>query len=157
MIPFCTIFWISSDFFTRPVEAPLIWEERFTWNVPQICINRGKIWRGDILVADMEEMENMDTSDIYPRRINAKEVLTPHRCQYFFSSSWEQQNRQEKTAYSKYPLQNRNNLYRVKIPGEKFKANWKGFNRQNQKDDAEARKDFGSIPWPFWLKNSRSK
>ena len=95
----------------------------------------------------------MDTSDIYPRRINAKEVLSPHRCQYvlffFFSSSWEQQNRQEKTAYSKYPLQNRNNLYRVKISGEKFKANWKGFNRQNQKDDDEARKDFGSIQGDF--------
>ena len=47
--------------------------------------------RGDILVADMEELENMDTSDIYPRRINAKEVLSSHRCQYVFVFFFQQQ------------------------------------------------------------------
>ena len=35
----------------------------------------GGIWKGDILTADMVEMEMMDASDIYPRRIKAKEVL----------------------------------------------------------------------------------
>ena len=37
--------------------------------------SRGKIWKADILVADIEELENMDASDIYPRRIHAKEVF----------------------------------------------------------------------------------
>ena len=32
------------------------------------------IWKEDILVADLEELEKMDTSEIHPRRINAKEV-----------------------------------------------------------------------------------
>ena len=39
----------------------------------------GGMWKGDILVADIEELEKMDASEIHPRRINAKEVLTPQR------------------------------------------------------------------------------
>ena len=35
------------------------------------------IWKGDILVADSEELEEMDASEIHARRLNAKEVLTP--------------------------------------------------------------------------------
>ena len=35
----------------------------------------GRIWKGDILIADIGELEDMDASEIYPRRINAKEVL----------------------------------------------------------------------------------
>ena len=39
----------------------------------------GRIWKGDILVADSEEFENMEASEIHPRRINGKEILTPQR------------------------------------------------------------------------------
>ena len=35
----------------------------------------GGIWKGDILIADVEDLEMMDASDIYFRRIKAKEVL----------------------------------------------------------------------------------
>ena len=35
----------------------------------------GGIWKGDILIGDVEDLEMMDASDIYPRRIKAKEVL----------------------------------------------------------------------------------
>ena len=35
----------------------------------------GRIWKGDILIADIGELEDMDASEIYPRRINAKKVL----------------------------------------------------------------------------------
>ena len=37
----------------------------------------GGIWKGDILVADIEELETMDASEIYSRRLNAKEVISP--------------------------------------------------------------------------------
>ena len=36
-----------------------------------------RIWKGDIMVADIEELENIDASETRPRRTNAKEVLTP--------------------------------------------------------------------------------
>ena len=37
------------------------------------------IWKGDILVADLEELENLDAPEIYTRRLNAKEVITPKK------------------------------------------------------------------------------
>ena len=35
----------------------------------------GGIWKGDALVGDIEELETMDASEIYSRRLNAKEVI----------------------------------------------------------------------------------
>ena len=46
----------------------------------------GRLGKGDILVADIEELEKMDESEIYPRRINAKEALTPHKGEQFIFS-----------------------------------------------------------------------
>ena len=43
------------------------------------ALTAGGIWKGDVLVADSEELENMDASEIDPRRINAKEVLVTQR------------------------------------------------------------------------------
>ena len=34
----------------------------------------GRIWKYDILIADLEKLENLDASEIYPRRLQAKEV-----------------------------------------------------------------------------------
>ena len=39
----------------------------------------GGIWKGDILIADVEELEKLDASEFYPRRLNAKEVLITHK------------------------------------------------------------------------------
>ena len=36
-----------------------------------------RIWKGDILVADVEELETMDASEIHSKRLNAKEVIFP--------------------------------------------------------------------------------
>ena len=35
----------------------------------------GGIWKGDILIADLEDLQKLDASDFYLRRINAKQVL----------------------------------------------------------------------------------
>ena len=37
----------------------------------------GGIWKGDILVADIEELETMDASEIHSRRLNAQDVIFP--------------------------------------------------------------------------------
>ena len=34
-----------------------------------------RLWKGDIMIADLEDLEMMDASEIYPQRIEAKEVL----------------------------------------------------------------------------------
>ena len=44
---------------------------------------RGGIWKGDILVGDIEELERMDASENHARRLNAKEVITPQNGEHF--------------------------------------------------------------------------
>ena len=41
------------------------------------------IWKGDIMVAEIEELEEMDASELHARRLNAKEVLTPKNGEIF--------------------------------------------------------------------------
>ena len=44
----------------------------------------GGIWKGDVLVADLEELETMDASEIYSKRLNAKEVIFLKKENLFF-------------------------------------------------------------------------
>ena len=37
----------------------------------------GGIWKGDVLIADLEELETMVATEIYSKRLNAKEVIFP--------------------------------------------------------------------------------
>ena len=50
-----------------------------------------KIWKGDVLVADFEELETMDASEIYSQRLNSKEGFFPKEIEEFnFQSQMEQ-------------------------------------------------------------------
>ena len=42
------------------------------------------IWKGDVLVADLEELETMDASEIYSKSLNAKEVIFPKEGEFTF-------------------------------------------------------------------------
>ena len=51
----------------------------------------GGIWKGDVLVADLEELETMDASEIYSERLSAKEVIFPkEKGDLFFQSKMDQ-------------------------------------------------------------------
>ena len=53
----------------------------------------GRTWKRHIVVADIEELEKMDASELHTRRLNAKEVLTPQRSGNFIPSCrWISQN-----------------------------------------------------------------
>ena len=53
----------------------------------------GGIWKGDVLVADLEELETMDASEIYSTRLNSKEVIFPKQGEFYFSNRrWTNQN-----------------------------------------------------------------
>ena len=43
----------------------------------------GGIWKGHVLVADLEELETMDASEIYSKRLNATEVIFPTKKREF--------------------------------------------------------------------------
>ena len=68
---------ISPYFCQRLVETPPVRKESFTWHILGYVLFAEGIWKGDILVADIEELEKMDASEIHAGRLNAKEVLTP--------------------------------------------------------------------------------
>ena len=52
----------------------------------------GEIWKGDILVADIEEFETKDAPEIYSKRLNAKEVIFPKENGNFFQSQMVESN-----------------------------------------------------------------
>ena len=45
---------------------------------------RGGIWKGDVLIADLEELETTDASEINPKRLNAKEATFPKQGEFIF-------------------------------------------------------------------------
>ena len=61
-----------------PVKNPSIWEGKsyLDCSSDTLC-TRVRIWKGVIMVADFEELETMDASEIYSKRLNAKEVIFP--------------------------------------------------------------------------------
>ena len=52
-----------------------IWQESITRNLLGYELIAGGIWKGDVLIADLEDLEKLDASDFSPRRVNAKEVF----------------------------------------------------------------------------------
>ena len=51
----------------------------------------GGTWKGDIMVADVEELETVDASEIYSKRLNAKEVIIPKMGKQISSRRWTNQ------------------------------------------------------------------
>ena len=50
---------------------------------------RGWTWKGDVLIADLEELENQGP-EIYSKRLNAKEVIFPNKENLFFQSQMDE-------------------------------------------------------------------
>ena len=102
------------------------------------------------MVADIEELETMDASDIHPRRINAKEVLTPQRGDFYIFP----------TADGTAKLSGRDHEFREITPrreqpvgsedlsGE-LQCELEGPQPPESKDDAEAQNDVWSIQGDF--------
>ena len=50
-------------------------------------------WKGDVLVADLEELETMDVSEIYSKRLNAKELIFhQEKGEFIFQSQMDESN-----------------------------------------------------------------
>ena len=67
-----------SPFWERPINNPSIWKRKsyvvFFFGYGMYA---GRIWKGDMLVADVEELETIDASEIFSKRLSAKEVIFP--------------------------------------------------------------------------------
>ena len=49
-----------------------------------LALYAGGLWKGDALVADLEELETMDASEIYSKRLNAKGLIFPKQREFIF-------------------------------------------------------------------------
>ena len=64
------------------------------------------MWKGEIMVADIEDLGNLVAPEIHGRRLKAKEVSTSHKGVNILYSQLQmaQQNCQEETTNSEKPL-----------------------------------------------------
>ena len=72
------VHWLSITLSLRTTSQESINLERKSYLIVSWMRSvRGGIWNCDIVVADIEELETMDASEIYSKRLNAKEVIFP--------------------------------------------------------------------------------
>ena len=75
---FRLVHWLSiTHFCERPVKNQSIWKKVLPGLFLGYAWYGGGMWKGDMMVADIEELETMDASEIYSERLNAKEVIFP--------------------------------------------------------------------------------
>ena len=86
---FRLVHWLSITLFLRRTCQESINLERKSYldcSSDMHC-TRGDFGKGDVLVADLEELETMDASEIYSKRLNAKEVIFPKKKENLFFQS----------------------------------------------------------------------
>ena len=80
---FHLVHWLSITFYCEgSVKNSSIWKEGLTFL--GYALYAGGIWKGDVLVADIEELETMDASEIYSKRLNTKDVIFPREGEFIF-------------------------------------------------------------------------
>ena len=74
-------------------------------------------WKGDVLVADLEELEAMDASEIYSKRLNAKELIFPKEKTiiYFPNRRWTNQNPLEEIKTWEHPRRYGSDQFKEKV------------------------------------------
>ena len=83
---FHLVHWLSiTPKLRRTSQESINLERKFYLNhsLDTLCTRVG-IWKGDVLIADLEELETMDASEVYSKRLNAKEVIFPKQGEFIF-------------------------------------------------------------------------
>ena len=83
---FRLVHWLSITLSLRKTSQESINLERKSYldcSLETLC-TRWELGRVDVLVADIEELETMDASEIYSKRLNAKEVIFPKEGEFTF-------------------------------------------------------------------------
>ena len=109
------------------------------------------IWKGDVMVPDIEELKEMDASELHARRLNAKEVLTPQRSGNFI---FPVADGTDKIFGEEQPLRTSTSTRERPERGEEQEICFKESSptptsRRLNSDDEEARVDFWTITGEF--------
>ena len=82
---FRLVHWLSVTLILRKTSQESINLERKSYLDCFLDTHAGGIWKGDVLVADLEELATMGASEIYSKRLNAKEVIFQKQIENSFS------------------------------------------------------------------------
>ena len=110
----------------------------------------GRLWKGDILKADLEDLEKLDASECNPRRINAKEVLIRKKDDEFRfpvadgTAKMSKRDHEFREPHPKAGTDVRSEDLSGEIQGESGESQ-----PAEPKDDAEAHADLWSIQGDF--------
>ena len=83
---------------SKPTKSKKQMKRKPRWNggkeslIQGYALYAGGIWKGVVLIADLEELETMDASEIYSKRLNAKEVTFPKQGEFIFQSQMDEPN-----------------------------------------------------------------
>ena len=83
---FHLVHWLSITLKLRRISPESINLERKFYldcSSDTLC-TRGEFGKVTLLIADLEELETMDASEIYSKRLNAKEVIFPKQGEFIF-------------------------------------------------------------------------
>ena len=86
--------WSNITLFLRKTNLDCIsWAKVLPGYISRLCITRGRYLERDIMVADTEELEEMDASELHARRLNATDVLRRKEVKLHISSHrWNSRN-----------------------------------------------------------------
>ena len=110
-----------------------------------------RIWKRDNLVADIEELGNVDVSEIHARRLNAKKFLTPQWSEMFIFPNAEGTAKLSGRDHgAREPALTREQIAVSEDLSEDFQGSSEKFQKTDDtKDGAKARKNFWSIEEDF--------
>ena len=138
--------WMPSDFTARLVRTSSIWQESTAWYLSWARIDRGRIWKGDIIIADLEDLEKLDASDIDPRRINAREAWISQKGDEFIFLAADATAKLSGRDYEfRQSTLRREQTARREDVSRELQGKSEGPQPTESKDDAEVRADFWSI------------
>ena len=118
-------------------------------NLARLCFD------GDILIADIEQLEMLDASEFYPRRLNAKEVLITHKDgEFVFPVADGSANLSERNCEFQEPTLRREYTVRRENHNGESQGEREELQSEETTDDAEAREHFSFSARRFHLSSS---
>ena len=102
------------------------------------------------MVADVEELGNLDTSEIHAGRLCAKEAITPKKCEHFIFTIVDGTAKLSGSDHGvRESTLRRNQRVRSEDLREDLRRNSEKSQPIDETKDAEARDDFGSMEGDF--------
>ena len=122
--------WVSPDFTTRSIKTSSIWRGSSTWDLSWVWADRGENLERRHSDCGFGRFGKLDASEVYPRRIKAKEVLITRKGDEFIFPVADGTAKLSGRDYEflENPLWGGNRPWGAKSSVEKFRE---GLNRQN--------------------------